>query len=71
MLSKETLERYRQMTTAERASVFAAAMRQNWRAFLHAGEETNRRRCELIRMQNDERNELLLRAFARTRDGRS
>ena len=67
MLSRETLERYRRMTTSERAAVFVAAMRQNWPALFEGGEVKFNRRLELIRIRNNEGNNLTLSALARTR----
>lgn len=67
MLSKETLERYRRMTTSERAAVVVQSMRENWPAMFAGTEETVRKRFELLRRQNDERNRNMLKGLARTR----
>ncbi|MEJ7594472.1 MAG: hypothetical protein WKF77_23300 [Planctomycetaceae bacterium] len=67
MLSKETLERYRRMTTSERASVVVQSMRENWPAMFEGSDEKIARRFELLRRQNDERNRSILEGLARTR----
>ena len=67
LLSKETLERYRQMTTSERASVVVQSMRENWPAMFEGSDEKVARRFELLRRQNDERNRNMLEGLARTR----
>ena len=67
MLSKETLERYRLMTIAERAELVVRAMRENWGAMFVGGEEKVARRFELLRRQNDEGNRNMLTCIARTR----
>lgn len=67
MLSKETLERYRRMTTSERAAIVVQSMRENWSAMFEGSDETIRKRFELLRRQNDERNRNMLEGLARTR----
>ena len=67
MLSKETLERYRRMTTSERAAIVVQSMRENWSAMFVGSDETIRKRFELLRRQNDERNRNMLEGLARTR----
>lgn len=67
MLSKETLERYRRMTTGERAAIVVQSMRENWSAMFEGSDETIRKRFELLRRQNDERNRNMLEGLARTR----
>ena len=67
MLSKETLERYRRMTTSERAAIVVQSMRENWSAMFEGSDETIRMRFELLRRQNDERNRNMLEGLARTR----
>lgn len=67
MLSKETLEQYRQMTTSERAAIVVQSMRENWSAMFEGSDETIRKRFELLRRQNDERNRNMLEGLARTR----
>jgi len=65
VLSKETLERYRRMTTSERAALVVQSMRENWPAMFEGSEEKVGRRFELLRRQNDERNRNMLEALAR------
>lgn len=67
MLSKETLERYRRMTTSERAAIVVQSMRENWPAMFAGSDETVTKRFELLRRQNDERNRNILEGLARTR----
>ena len=67
MLSKETLERYRQMSTSERAALVVQSMRENWPAMFEGTEEMVAKRFELLRRQNDERNRNMLTGLARTR----
>ena len=67
MLSKETLERYRRMTTSQRAKLVVQSMVENWPAMFAGTEEKVARRFELLRRQNDERNRNMLQAYARTR----
>ncbi len=67
MLSRETLEMYRRMTPAERLRLTCEMIRENMPYLLRGTPEQVDRRFELLRRQNDERNRLLLAAFARTR----
>ena len=66
MLSRETLERYRRMTNAERLKLTLEMMRANWPAMFQGPPEVVRRRFELLRQQNDERNRRMLEGIART-----
>ena len=66
MLSRETLERYRQMTNAERLKLTLEMMRENWPAMFQGPPDVVRRRFELLRRQNDERNRRMLEGIART-----
>lgn len=68
MLSRETLESYRRMTTDERLALTAEMIRENTPYLLAGPPEVVARRFELLRRQNDERNENMLRALARTKD---
>ena len=70
MLSPERLEAYRRMTTDERLALTAEMVRENTPYLLLGSPEVVKRRFELLRRQNDERNENMLRAMARTK-GRS
>ncbi len=67
MLSDETLECYRRMTTSERLQLVADMIRAETPYLLRGTPEQVDRRFELIRRQNDERNALILEALARTR----
>ena len=66
MLSPETLEHYRRMTNAERFKLTLEMMRENWPAMFEGPPEVVRRRFELLRRQNDERNRRMLEGIART-----
>ncbi len=66
MLSPETIERYRQMTVAERADLVLAMIRDNLPALLHGSPEVVDRRFDLLRRQNDERNRAMREHMART-----
>ena len=66
MLSRETLEMYRRMTTAERLKL-ALEMSDAAMPYLFKGTpEQVDRRFELLNRQNDERNRRMLEAIART-----
>jgi hypothetical protein len=56
MLCRETLEEYRRMSNAERWLLTAKAIRANTPALLEGREEVIKRRFELLRRQNAERN---------------
>lgn len=67
MLSRETLEMYRRMATAERLKL---ALKMSDAAFpylLQGTPEEVDRRFELLRRQNDERNRRMLEGIARTK----
>jgi hypothetical protein len=67
MLSRETLERYRRMTPGERLRL-AIQLTDEATPYLFSGTpEQVRRRFELLRRQNDERNRRMLEGIARTR----
>ncbi len=66
MLSPETLERYRRMTPGERLEI-AFKLTEEAEAYLFAGTRDQvKRRFELLRRQNDERNQRMLEGLART-----
>ena len=65
MLSRETLERYRQMTNAERWLLTADAIRENTPALLQGREEVVERRFEPLRKQNADRNRLIRECLGR------
>lgn len=68
MLSQETLDEYRRMTPAQRFNLTLQAIRDNL-PYLDAGPpELVARRFELIRRENDLRNENMLKAMARLQD---
>ena len=66
MLSKETLERYRQMTVEERLMLTFQMIRENLPALQQGPPEVVARRFELLRRQNDERNRRMREGMART-----
>lgn len=67
MLSPETLERYRRMTASERLAL-ALRLTDEATPYLFAGTpEQVKRRFELLRRQNEERNQRILAGIARTR----
>jgi hypothetical protein len=68
MLSQETLERYRQMSNSERLELALRMTRESLPALLEGPPEVVARRFELLRRQNDERNERMLEGFARSKD---
>ena len=67
MLSRETLARYRRMTIDERFALAMQMIEENIPALFVGPPEIVRRRFELLRRQNDERNRNMLEAIARTR----
>jgi hypothetical protein len=68
VLSRETLEMYRRMTNAERLRLTLEMIRENTPYLLRGTPEQVRRRFELLRRQNDDRNLRMLTAIARMRD---
>jgi hypothetical protein len=67
MLSRETLEHYRRMTTAERLKLAMKMTDEATPYLLRGTPEQVARRFELLRRQNDERNRRMLEGIARTR----
>ena len=67
MLSRESLEAYRRMTTSQRLALTLQMMRENTRYLLHGSPEVVARRFERIRQENDARNKNMLTAIARTK----
>ena len=65
MLSPETLERYRRMTPGERLKLTLQMTRENTPFLFKGDPELVERRFQLLRRQNDERNQAMLEAFAR------
>ncbi|MEX2091853.1 MAG: hypothetical protein WD971_04205 [Pirellulales bacterium] len=67
MLSRETLEEYRQMTPGQRLAL-ALQLTEEATPYLFAGTpEVVSRRFELLRRQNDERNRRMLAGIARAK----
>jgi hypothetical protein len=67
MLSRETLEAYRRMTPGERLAL-TFRLTDEATPYLFVGTpEQVRRKFELLRRQNDERNQRILAGIARTR----
>ena len=69
MLSRETLESYRRMTPSERLRLTLQMIRENTPYLFRGTPDEVRRRFELLRRENDERNRRMLTAIARTREG--
>ena len=67
MLSRETLEMYRRMTPGERLSLTLEMIRENTPYLLKGPPDVVERRFELLRRENNLRNENMLRGIARTR----
>lgn len=67
MLSPETLERYRRMTPGERLALTLKLTAESEPYLLYGTPEQIRRKFELMRRENDERNQRMLEAIARTK----
>jgi hypothetical protein len=67
MLSRETLDAYRSMTTSQRLALTLQMMRENTPYLLHGSKDVVARRFERIRQENDARNKNMLTAIARTK----
>jgi len=67
MLSRETLERYRQMTPGERLALTLKLTKESEPFLLYGTPEQVERKFELMRRENDERNRRVLEAIARTK----
>ena len=68
MLHPETLAAYRRMTPSEKMSVALQMMRENAQRFFSAPSDVVEKRLEILRKQNDDRNQRMLTAIARTRE---
>jgi hypothetical protein len=69
MLSRETLEKYRRMTPGERLAL-TFKLTEEAEPYLFAGTpEQTKRKFELLRRQNDERNRRILEGLARANRG--
>jgi hypothetical protein len=69
MLSRETLEEYRQMTPGQRLDMTLRMIRENTPYLFVGPPEVVDRRFELLRRQNDERTRRICEAFARAEKG--
>jgi hypothetical protein len=69
MLSRETLERYRQMTPGERLALTLKLTAESEPYLFVGTPEQVKRKFELLRRQNDDRNRRMLEAIARTKRG--
>jgi hypothetical protein len=68
MLSRETLERYRRMTTGERLAL-TLKMTEEAEPYLLAGTpEVVQRRFELLNRENDERNRNIVETLRRAKN---
>jgi hypothetical protein len=67
MLSKETLDSYRRMTTGERLALTFEMIQENTPYLLAGHSDVVDRRFELLRRENDRRNERILTALAAMR----
>jgi len=67
MLSRATLQSYRQMTPGERLKLACDLSDQAALDLLQGPPDVVARRFELLRLQNDERNRRMLEAIARTK----
>jgi hypothetical protein len=67
MLSQETLDAYRRMTPGERLAISLQMTQANLPALLEGTPSVVARRFELLRRENDLRNEAIRRAISRTR----
>ena len=67
MLSSETLERYRRMTPGERLALTLKLTEEAEPYLFYGTPEQVRRKFELLRHENDERNRRMLEALARTK----
>ena len=68
MLSSETLENYRRMTPSQRLELTFALIHDSAPWLLVGSSDLVDRKFQLIRRENDERNENILRALARARE---
>jgi hypothetical protein len=68
MLSQETLAAYRRMTPGERLAIALQMTQANLPALLEGTPSVVARRFELLRRENDLRNEAIRRAISRTRE---
>ncbi len=69
MMSPETAQRYRHMTPSERLQLTLEMIREATPFLLRGTPEQVDRRFELLRLQNDRRNQNMLEGIARTKKG--
>jgi hypothetical protein len=69
MLSRETLERYRQMTPGERLALTFKMTEEAFPRLFSGTPEQVKRKFEILRLDNDERNRLLLEGLRRAELG--
>ena len=67
MMGRETAERYRKMSNAERLRITLQMIRESTPYLFHGTREQVKRRFELLRLQNDNRNLRILEGLARDR----
>ena len=67
MLSREALERYRRMSLSERLALVLEMIRKETPYLLAGRPEVVDRRFELLRRENDLRNQAMLEGFARSK----
>lgn len=67
MLSQKTIDEYRQMSVAARLRLVLDMCRDSSRFLLMGDPDHVQRKFDLIRRENDRRNENMLKAIARTR----
>jgi hypothetical protein len=67
MLSRETLEEYRRMSLGEKITLTLQMIRESTLFLLEGPTNIVQRRFELLRRENDLRNQRMLQAIARTR----
>lgn len=70
MLSHETLERYRQMTPGQRLQLTLRMIQEATPHLLRGTPDQVDRRFELLRRQNDDRNQRMLEGIAKTKADR-
>lgn len=68
MLHPETLEAYRRMTPSERLQLTLKMTRENGPRMFRGTKEQVERRFEILRIQNEDRNQRMLKAIACTRN---
>lgn len=68
MLHPETLEAYRRMTPSQRLQMALEMVRENAHRMFAGSPAMVDRRFEILRRQNDDRNQRMREAIGRTRD---